>query len=234
MASSLLETGEVQRCWCRCWCRGAYSPRHHNYYLHKLAIYTTGQFDAQLATAEPTNFKLRPKEEEKVVARGPLIHYDESDEEKGEEEDAADEEKVVEEKESRGGVFPSLVGLVPAAVAAKPVLVEEEERGEEKSEGRRREEEEDERELKKREEEERKRQEETTKLRDKLAAKAREKMVQVSAVTVFVLNSCKYLLSRLPRRRRCSWRGRGRRPPSWRPWQRRGPRSGEATSHKTN
>ena len=60
--------------------------------------------------------------------------------------------------------FPSLVGFLPSAIAAKPKLYQDEE---------------DDKEKKRKEEEAKKRQEETNKLRDKLAAKAREKMVLV-------------------------------------------------------
>ena len=60
--------------------------------------------------------------------------------------------------------FPSLVGFLPPAIAAQPKLYQKEE---------------EDKEVKKREEEAKKRQEETNKLRDKLAAKAREKMVLV-------------------------------------------------------
>ena len=71
-------------------------------------------------------------------------------------------EKKVEETKKSG--FPSLVGFLPPAIAAQPKIYQEEE---------------DDKEKKKREEEAKKRQEETNKLRDKLAAKAREKMVLV-------------------------------------------------------
>ena len=123
------------------------------------------------------------------VKAGPisaLSHYEESDEEEEKEqelgkeqeerEESKEEIKEVEEKEEvevKKGGFPNLVGFLPAVVAP-PQIYEEED-----SEEKKRREEEGEREKRKKEEEERRRQEETTKLRDKLAAKAREKMVQV-------------------------------------------------------
>ena len=168
--------------------------RHHNYYVHKLAIYTTGSYDSALARVEPTVFKVKKQEEEKP----PLIPYEVPEDEKDVKGAAAAEENsqdtsgaVLEKQEgsttgNEKGGFPNLVGFIPPVAAETPDMgVEEKEEGggkeiqEEESEGRRREREEDELEMKRREEEEKKRHEETTKLRDKLAAKARDKMVQV-------------------------------------------------------
>jgi len=177
--------------------------RHHNYYVHKLAIYTTGSYDSALASLEPTMFKVKKQQEEEKPALIPYeVHADENNEEV---EDAAAEPQqessqdlnsgaaVLEDQESSGGAndgnrgFPNLVGFIPPTPAEKPETGEEEkeevaaeENQEEESEGRRREREEDEKEMKKREEEEKKRHKETTKLRDKLAAKARDKMVQAA------------------------------------------------------
>ena len=167
--------------------------RHHNYYVHKLAIYTTGSYDSALASAEPTVFKVKKQEEEKPA----LIPYElPAEEENNEEATEVEQESNSGEVQEGSGCstsdkksFPNLVGFIPPVAAEKTdagggeemegVLAPEEKQEEEESEGRRREREEDEKEMKRREEEEKKRHEETTKLRDKLAAKARDKMVQV-------------------------------------------------------
>merc|ERR550519_2708210 len=88
--------------------------RHHNYYVHKLAIYTTGSYDSALASAEPTMFKVKKQEEEKPA----LIPYelpaeDENDEDAEEEEQESNSGAAGENQESsinnkkRG--FPNLV-----------------------------------------------------------------------------------------------------------------------------
>jgi len=167
--------------------------RHHNYYVHKLAIYTTGSYDSALASAEPTVFKVKKQEEEKPA----LIPYELPAEEENNEEatEVEQESNSGEVQEGFGGStsdkksFPNLVGFIPPVAAEKTdaggeemegVLAPDEKQEVEESEGRRREREEDEKEMKRREEEEKKRHEETTKLRDKLAAKARDKMVQAA------------------------------------------------------
>jgi len=171
--------------------------RHHNYYVHKLAIYTTGSYDSALASVEPTVFKVKKQEEEKTALIPYGVHADENNE--AEEAAEANEssqdnsEAAIQDQEDSGASnngkrgFPNLVGFIPPLAAEKPDTGEEkkeeiaaEEKQEEESEGRRREREEDEKEMKRREEEEKKRHEETTKLRDKLAAKARDKMVQAA------------------------------------------------------
>jgi len=144
--------------------------KHHNYYLHKLAIYTTGNYDPSV-TAEPLTFKLKKPDSGKESSLGPNnaisgLDYgsdseDNQDDKKDKEiEDKAD--KSDKESDIKKSGFPSLVGFLPPAIAAQPKLYQEEEEDKEK---------------KKMEEETKKRQEETNKLRDKLAAKAREKMV---------------------------------------------------------
>jgi len=144
--------------------------KHHNYYLHKLAIYTTGNYDPSVA-AEPLTFKLKKPDTGKESSLGPSnaisgLDYgsdceDNQEDDKDKETDAKKQadDKTSDDKKSG---FPSLVGFLPPAIAAEPKLYQEEEEDKEK---------------KKREEESKKRQEETNKLRDKLAAKAREKMV---------------------------------------------------------
>ena len=169
--------------------------RHHNYYVHKLAIYTTGSYDSALASVEPTVFKVKKQEEEKPALIPYEVHADETNEaEEGPEANESSQdnsEATIQDQETSGASnngkrgFPNLVGFIPPVPAEKPDTGEEEkeevaaEENEEESEGRRLEREEDEKEMKRREEEEKKRHEETTKLRDKLAAKARDKMVQV-------------------------------------------------------
>ena len=71
------------------------------------------------------------------------------------------EEKNETKAEDKSG-FPNLKGFLPPSIVSNPKLYTEVEEDDKKDE-----------------EEERRRQEETNKLRDKLAAKAREKMVQV-------------------------------------------------------
>jgi len=147
--------------------------KHHNYYLHKLAIYTTGNYDPSVA-AEPLTFKLKKPDSAKESSLGTTnaisgLDYgsdsgeDNPEDKKDKDNDASktSTDKISDDKKSG---FPSLVGFLPPAIAAQPKLYQEEEEDKEK---------------KKREEEAKKRQEETNKLRDKLAAKAREKMVLV-------------------------------------------------------
>ena len=164
--------------------------------MHKLAIYTTGSYDSALASVEPTVFKVKKQEEEKTALIPYGVHADENNgaEEAAEANESSQDnsEAAIQDQESSGASnngkrgFPNLVGFIPSVAAEKPDTGEEEkeeiaaeENQDEESEGRRREREEDEKEMKRREEEEKKRHEETTKLRDKLAAKARDKMVQV-------------------------------------------------------
>jgi len=143
--------------------------KHHNYYLHKLAIYTTGNYDPSVAT-EPLTFKLKKPDSAKETSIGPnnaisgLEYGSDSDDDEVNKKEKAIEKSDTNEKDSEAkkSGFPSLVGFLPPAIAAQPKLYQEEE---------------DDKEKKKREEEAKKRQEETNKLRDKLAAKAREKMV---------------------------------------------------------
>jgi len=147
--------------------------KHHNYYLHKLAIYTTGNYDPSV-TAEPLTFKLKKPDSAKETSIGPNnaisgLDYgtDSDDDQENKKAKAIEDEadKKIEESKTSGSGFPSLVGFLPPAIAAQPKMYQEEE---------------DDKEKKKQEEEARRRQEETNKLRDKLAAKAREKMVLVA------------------------------------------------------
>jgi len=144
--------------------------KHHNYYLHKLAIYTTGNYDPSVS-AEPLTFKLKKADSAKdssLKQTNAISGLDYASDSEDNQEDKKD--KVIDEKaeniEKDSAIqktgFPSLVGFLPPAIAAQPKIYQEEEEDKEK---------------KKREEEAKKRQEETNKLRDKLAAKAREKMV---------------------------------------------------------
>ena len=133
--------------------------RHYNYYLHKLNIYMTGNYDP--VSAEPLAFKLKKKPEnpkENLVAlNNPISGLDYgSDSENNSDNDEEAETKV---ETSKSG-FPNLKGFLPPSIVSNPKLYAEED-------------------VKKEEEEERRRLEENNKLRDKLAAKAREKMVQV-------------------------------------------------------
>eukprot|EP00092_Neocalanus_flemingeri_P020385 GFUD01022083.1.p1 GENE.GFUD01022083.1~~GFUD01022083.1.p1 ORF type:complete len:792 (+),score=254.36 GFUD01022083.1:41-2416(+) len=144
--------------------------KHHNYYLHKLAIYTTGNYDPSVAS-EPLTFKLKKPDSGKESSLGPSnaisgLDYGSDSEDNQEDKKEKDsglakksDDKTSDDKKSG---FPSLVGFLPPAIAAQPKLYQDEEEDKEK---------------KKREEKAKKRQEETNKLRDKLAAKAREKMV---------------------------------------------------------
>jgi len=143
------------------------NDKHHNYYLHKLAIYTTGNYDPSV-TAEPLAFKLKKPDSAKDSSLGPNkvisgLDY-ESDSEDNQEDQKVSEvsEETIEKTEGKKSGFPSLIGFLPPAIAAQPKIYQDEEEDKEK---------------KKREEENKKRQEETNKLRDKLAAKAREKMI---------------------------------------------------------
>ena len=132
----------------------------------------SGNYDPSVA-AEPLTFKLKKPDTGKESSLGPSnaisgLDYgsdceDNQEDDKDKETDAKNQadDKTSDAKKSG---FPSLVGFLPPAIAAEPKLYQEEEEDKEK---------------KKREEESKKRQEETNKLRDKLAAKAREKMVLV-------------------------------------------------------
>ena len=137
--------------------------RHYNYYLHKLKIYMTGNYDPSVA-AEPLAFKLKKKSEtpkENLVSlNNPIsgLDYGSDSEDQSENEDK--NENTVDSNKSDKSGFPNLKGFLPPSIVSNPKLYTEEEE-------------------KKDEEDEKKRQEETNKLRDKLAAKAREKMVQV-------------------------------------------------------
>ena len=136
--------------------------RHYNYYLHKLKIYMTGNYDPSVS-AEPLAFKLKKKSEtpkESLVSlNNPISGLDYG----SDSEDQSDQEDKPEGKvDSSKSGFPNLKGFLPPSIVSNPKLYTEVEVEEKKDE-----------------EEEKKRQEETNKLRDKLAAKAREKMVQV-------------------------------------------------------
>jgi len=144
--------------------------KHHNYYLHKLAIYTTGNYDPSV-TAEPLTFKLKKPDSAKDSSLGPNnaisgLDYgsdsDDNQEDKSSKTTEVKDDTSVKDSLTKKSGFPSLVGFLPSAIAAKPKLYQDEE---------------DDKEKKRKEEEAKKRQEETNKLRDKLAAKAREKMV---------------------------------------------------------
>ena len=134
--------------------------RHYNYYLHKLNIYKTGNYDPSVSS-EPLAFKMKKKSEnpkENLVAlNNPIsgLDYASDSDDKSENEDKS-ETKV----ETNKSGFPNLKGFLPPSIVSNPKLYGEEEEA-------------------RVEEEERKRQEENNKLRDKLAARAREKMVQV-------------------------------------------------------
>merc|ERR1712142_124723 len=144
--------------------------KHHNYYLHKLAIYTTGNYDPSV-TAEPLTFKLKKPDSAKDSSLGPNnaisgLDYgsdsDDNQEDKSSITTEAKDDTSVKDSLTKKSGFPSLVGFLPSAIAAKPKLYQDEEDAHEKFSTA---------------EDAKKRQEETNKLRDKLAAKAREKMV---------------------------------------------------------
>jgi len=142
------------------------TDKHHNYYLHKLNIYLTGNYDAAVSS-EPLTFKLNKKQESssesKVVVNNPISGLDYSSDSEDQEEDKNDNSKEtkVEAEQSKG--FPNLAGFLPPTITCNPKLYSDPYEDE-----------------KKKDEEEIKRKEDTNKLRDKLAAKAREKMVQVA------------------------------------------------------
>merc|ERR1719264_522086 len=78
--------------------------RHHNYYVHKLAIYTTGSYDSALASAEPTMFKVKKQEEEKPALIPYELHAeDENNEDADEEEQESNSGAAGENQESSGG-----------------------------------------------------------------------------------------------------------------------------------
>ena len=204
--------------------------RHHNYYVHKLLIYTTGSYDSALASVEPTVFKVKKVEEEKPA----LIPYEVHEEEEEEVKDSGEEQlssgqnpnganSEDQESSSKSGGFPNLVGFIPPTPDQKKIIDcdekdeknAEEEKQEEESEGRRLEREEDEREMKRREEEEKKRIEENNKLRDKLAAKARDKMVQVCFSGYIFCLAIIFCNHRQQKKKLFSWREKERQRHSW-------------------
>ena len=145
--------------------------KHYNYYLHKLNIYMTGNYDPSVSS-EPLTFKMTKKEdrskESKVTANNPISGLlDYSSESDGEESNELDSKSTgnSEEKEKQSG-FPNLAGFLPPTITSNPKLYSDPK---------------DEERLKE-DEESRRRKDETNKLRDKLAAKAREKMVEVIQV----------------------------------------------------
>ena len=135
--------------------------KHFNYYLHKLNIYLTGNYDPSV-TAEPLAFKLNKKQEASrepaVVKNNPISGLDYSSD--SDEHDNDDEDDKTNSNGDNKKNFPNLAGFLPPTITSNPQLYSDP--GEESK---------NEEDLKKREE--------TNKLRDKLAAKAREKMVQV-------------------------------------------------------
>ena len=97
-----------------------------------------------------------------MVVNNPISGLDYSSDSEDQEEDKNDNSKEtkVEAEQSKG--FPNLAGFLPPTITCNPKLYSDPYEDE-----------------KKKDEEEIKRKEDTNKLRDKLAAKAREKMVQV-------------------------------------------------------
>jgi len=153
---------------------------HHQYYLHKLAIYTTGKYDPSVKS-EPLTFTV--KKSEPPVPADPVVPIinalpqENSDSEEESEKDAhknGDDEKTSSETQpSKRSGFPNLVGFLPSQMASipPPVLVAEPKLYKAEDEDK---------EKKEQEDLARKKREETNKLRDKLAARAKEKMIQAA------------------------------------------------------
>ena len=142
------------------------SDRHYNYYLHKLNIYLTGNYDSSV-TAQPLAFKLNKKpessKESKVTASNPISGLDYSSDSDNEGKEAEEDKPAVEDNsdpKDKAKNFPNLAGFLPPTITSNPKLYSDPSKELEAEESK-------------------KRQEEANKLRDKLAAKAREKMVQV-------------------------------------------------------
>ena len=139
--------------------------RHYNYYLHKLNIYLTGNYDPKVS-AEPLAFKLNKidnSKETKVTANNPISGLDYSSGSDNDGADSPSETAEQNEEKDKKTNFPNLVGFLPPTITSNPKLYSDPSEEEQKKES----------------EEQKKRHEENNKLRDKLAAKAREKMVQV-------------------------------------------------------
>ena len=146
--------------------------KHYNYYLHKLNIYMTGNYDPSVSS-EPLTFKMTKREdkskESKVTANNPISGLlDYSSESDGEESPVIKSDGNQVEKENKTG-FPNLAGFLPPTITSNPKLYSDP-----KDEERQKEDEENKR-----------RKDEANKLRDKLAAKAREKMVEVNIICFF-------------------------------------------------
>ena len=146
-------------------------------------LLSPGNYDPSVS-AEPLTFKLKKADSAKdsslkqTNAISGLDYASDSEDNQEDKKDKVIDEKaenVEKDSANQKSGFPSLVGFLPPAIAAQPKIYQEEEEDKEK---------------KKREEEAKKRQEETNKLRDKLAAKAREKMVLVWQDWTNCVKSC--------------------------------------------
>ena len=151
--------------------------QYYNYYLHKLNIYMTGNYDPSVFS-EPLTFKVNKKEdrakESKVTANNPISGLDYSSGSEAEQSDASANKSERNSVEKEKSSFPNLAGFLPPTITSNPKLYSDPK---------------DEEHLKD-DQENRKRKEETNRLRDKLAAKAREKMVEVNILIkiMFFLN----------------------------------------------
>lgn len=146
------------------------NDKHHQYYLHKLNVYTTGNYDPQL-NSEPLTFKVKKSlvKEEPNLNSSNALPYEASDGSGDENED-----KPITKEPTRGSQnsnsnsgFPVLKGFLPTAsfhVKAEPELYTTPSNDESE----------------KVKEEDRVRLENNKKVRDRLAAVTREKMIQVS------------------------------------------------------
>lgn len=164
--------------------------KYHQYYLHKLQVYKTGNYDPNLSN-EPLAFKVKKavvKEENNIALVNALPYEDSDSGEEGEgskngaNADLPKETPPPPAAASAGNPtsgFPTLKGFLPPTsfhLKAEPEMYNTGPGArEEGAEGGKTEEE-----IKKKEEEDRIRLENNMKVRDRLAAAAREKMVQAS------------------------------------------------------
>jgi len=143
------------------------SDKHHQYYLHKLNVYTTGNYDPQL-NAEPLTFKVKKsvvKDESNLNSTNALPYEASDSGEENEEKESAAKEPAAPAKTNSG--FPVLKGFLPTDsfhVKSEPQIYPD------ASDDA----------IEKIKEEDRVRLENNKKVRDRLAAATREKMIQVS------------------------------------------------------
>ena len=150
--------------------------KHYSYYLHKLNIYLTGNYDPSV-NSQPLTFKLnkRPDTEKEtvvVLTQNPIggLDYSSDSDSDGNSDCEKGKSPGVQTDTSKNTAFPNLTGFLPPTIASNPKLYSDPSQ-------------------ETLTEEEVKKREEANKLRDKLAAKAREKMVQVSYFGSYLLTS---------------------------------------------